>query len=167
MKIFRTYSQHPLRCLYYLFSFGFSSFQELFDVKSTIQNIESRISETSSILEISSSSSFLSVRNESISDIIQHQLKLQQVFKQVDNLELFINRIEFDTNRLEKQVQLANDELDFPGKKLDIVLKTFKMLGTVSSSLPQVTNYVSQNGGFQAYDTFQTKNYIYSENLKK
>lgn len=96
---------------------------------STIENIETRVSEVESIFMTDIQQNSITLR-ENLANILQHKNSFDEICLKIDNLESFVSRVKGDLSKLERQVQIAEEELDIPETKIDILLKSINIFAS-------------------------------------
>lgn len=127
---------------------------------STIENIQTRVVEIENVF-------FPTIRHDSemakenFNQILQFKDSFDVLCQRVDNLESLVLRAKSDLNELERQMEIAEDELQIPEKSLSSsILKSLNTFLKPQSSAP-ATNL--SHGTYQPVEIFKTSDYFEKE----
>lgn len=124
-------------------------------MKSTVENIETRVSEIENVF-LPTIRHDTTVAKENFDQVLQFKDNFDEICDRIDNLELLVNRVKGNLNELEKQVEIAQEELDIPEKKVDILLKSFKIFTKPQS---YGTN-LDSDGNYKPPEIYSSKDFF-------
>lgn len=84
--------------------------------------------------------------------------KFDRLCDNIDSLESMVNRVKNDLVKIQKQVEIADDELDIPEKKMDIFLKAINIFSKPRD--PNETNYNEQGVYEPPPEIFKAKDFF-------
>ncbi|KAK6627376.1 hypothetical protein RUM44_009853 [Polyplax serrata] len=131
---------------------------ELHDVQDTIDDMLTRLDEFENLVNMVKADNELS-SDLSIPMVIQSKQKLDLLCRQVDSLEIFINRVKSDMEIIETQVQEAEEEMGQPNGRIKSMIKP---LLRMSNSVP--VQRQSHTSSYQAPTLFKTSSFFPPQN---
>lgn len=124
---------------------------------STAENIQTRVSEIEYVF-LPTICNDTKLNKENLNEILQFKDQFDQVCSQIDNLDSLVNRVKVDLTKLEKQMEIAESQLNIPAKNpaINFLISMNPFLKTKTS---QDTN-IGSNGAYEQPDIFKTVDYI-------
>ena len=92
----------------------------------TVENIETRVLEIENVFLPTIRQNF-DVAKENFNQILQFRESFDEICERIDNLEAVVNCAKMNLVELEKQVEIAEEELDIPERKVDILWKSLNI----------------------------------------
>lgn len=124
---------------------------------STIETIQTRVSEIEYVFlpNIGHDSNLI---KEDIDEIVKFKDQFDLICTQIDNVGSLVSRVKLDLNKLEKQIENAEEELDIPPKNptLNFLINMNPFLKLKSQ---QGTN-IGLSGNYEGPDIFKTTDYF-------
>lgn len=123
-------------------------------MKTTVENIETRVMEIENVF-LPTIRHDTTIAKENYSQILQFKESFDEICDRIDNLESLVNRAKVNLTELENQVAIAEEELDIPERKVDILLKSLNIF-----SKPQALGSNLDNGLYKPPEIFSTKDFF-------
>lgn|SRR5690349_9180008 len=126
-------------------------------MNSTIENMQTRVAEIENVF-IPTIRHDSEVTKDNLSQILQFKDQFDDICSRIDNLESLVSRAKVDLEKLEQQMEIAEDELRIPDKNLS---STFlKSINTFlkPQTFPPATNLT--NGVYVPLEIFKTEDFF-------
>ena len=129
---------------------------------STVENIQTRLLEIEYVF-FPTISHETNVTKENLNDVLQFKDKFDQICSQIDNLESLVSRVKGDLTKIERQMDIAEEELKIPAKSSTM---NFLINMNIRKKVPLGSN-IGENGKYEHPDIFKTSDYFTDADKKQ
>lgn len=121
---------------------------------STVENIETRVSEIENVF-LPTIRHDTEIARDNFNQILNFKESFDEICCRIDNLEAVVNRAKINLVELEKQVEIAEEELDIPERKVDILWKSLNIFAK-----PQQLGTNLSDGSYKPPVIFSAKEFF-------
>lgn len=124
---------------------------------STIENIQTRVTEVENVF-LPAIRHDSEIAKDNLTQILQMKDSVDDICSRIDNLKSLVDRAKVDLNQLERQMEIAEEELRIPDRTL-----SSSLFRSISSFLkPQTGTPASnlRNGTYVPVEIFNTGDYF-------
>lgn len=126
-------------------------------MKSTIENVQTRVAEIENVF-LPTIRHDSEVAKDNFNQILLYKEPFDEICSRIDGLESLVSRAKDDLEKLEKQMEIAEDELSIPSKTLSsTLLKSFNTFLKPQTNHP-ATNL--SNGMYKPLEIFKAEDYL-------